>query len=484
MSQFALKTGLSIIWHFIEVFLSKGIHIITTLLLAWFLVPEDYALVAMLTLFIAFSNVIVDAGFSQALLRQKTVTLVHLNTAFSVSLAIAVVVYVCFFITAPWVATFYNAPALTDLLRVVSVTLFLQAFSLIPKNLLQRALAFKVQLKVMFPATLLSAACSILFASMGFGVWALILQIVLQAGFVSIFLYIKQPWSICWQFDRQAFNELWLFSRFIMFDALLSIPFKNIYLIVLPKFFASYLIGLYFMAAKVHEMLTYLLTEAIQNVTYPALAKRQDQPEQLLSGYRQVMNTTTFIMFPVMLFLSALAPLVFAVLLPQKWFDAAQYLQIMAIAGIFYPLAAINLNILKVVGAGRLLFYIGLFKYGLLVVILIFSLQFGEIEIVIWGHIFAAFIGYIPNAWYANKLIGYSIPAQLKDIGGNLLLSGAIAGGLYMIVSYVSLGGWWELFLLGVSASLVYLGIAWLAKFPALLGLIGLFKQLREQRRH
>ena len=196
MASFAAKSGISIIWHFIEVLLSKGVHIITTLLLAWFLVPEDYALVAMLALFIAFSNVIVDAGFSQALLRQKDVCAVQLSTAFSVSLAIAVVVYGIFFISAPFVAEFYAAPELVELLRVVSLTLFFHALSLVPKVLLQRELAFKGQLQVMLPATLVAAVMSLIAAYWGLGVWALIIQIVVQAAIACVLFYVKQPWQI------------------------------------------------------------------------------------------------------------------------------------------------------------------------------------------------------------------------------------------------------------------------------------------------
>ena len=479
MASFAAKTGISIIWHFIEVLLSKGVHIITTLLLAWFLVPEDYALVAMLALFIAFSNVIVDAGFSQALLRQKDVCAVQLSTAFSVSLAIAVVVYGIFFISAPLVARFYAAPELVELLRVVSLTLFFHALSLVPKVLLQRELAFKGQLQVMLPATLVAAVMSLIAAYWGLGVWALIIQIVVQAAIACVLFYVKQPWQLRLAFDREIFNQIWSFSRFIMLDALLSIPFKNIYLIVLPKFFANYLLGLYFMAGKIHEMLTYLLTEAVQNVTYPALSKFQDDPEQLLLGYRQVMNTTTFIMFPAMLGLSAVATVLFEVLLPEKWYGAAKYLQIMAIGGIFYPLAAINLNILKVVGAGRLLFNIGLFKYALLVLILIISLQFGTIESVIWGHIVAALLGYIPNAWYANKLIGYGIPAQLRDIGGNLLLATALAGIMYGMIQCLDLHSLTGLLTVVITGILIYLSAAYCFQMQALRTLLTLLQQMR-----
>ena len=484
MSNFTTKTGISIAWHFLEVLLSKGVHIITTLLLAWFLVPEDYALVAMLALFIAFSNVMVDAGFNQALLRQKAVTSVQLTTAFSVSLGIAFVVYLLFYTCAPLIAQFYAEPRLIELLRVVSLTLFLHAFSLVPRVLLQRELAFKVQLKVMLPATILAALVSLICANIGLGVWALILQIVLQALFACLLLYLKQPWQVRVGFDKLAFAKLWSFSRFIIMDALLSIPFKNIYLIVLPKFFASHLVGLYFMAGKVHEMLTYLLTEAIQNVTYPALAKIRDNPAQLLSGYRQVMNTTTFIMFPAMLFLAALAPLVFDLLFPKKWHESAQYLQIMAIAGVFYPLAAINLNILKVVGAGRLLFYIGLFKHGLLVFILSISLQFGTIEMVIWGHVVAALLGYVPNAWYANKLINYSIPEQLTDVGANLALSGCVASFMYWVVYYFQLDSLLGLLLIVFSGIGLYIGAAWILKLTALQTLITLVQQMRLSQQH
>lgn len=478
MSNFSVKTGFSIAWHFLEILLSKGVHIITTLLLAWFLVPEDYALVAILTLFIALSNVLVDAGFSQALIREKNVTDRQLTTSFTVSLAIALFVYGVFYVCAPLIAHFYEEPKLINLLRVVSLTLFFNAFILVPKVLLQRDLAFKNQLQVMLPATILAALISLIAARAGLGVWSLILQIVLQAFIVCLLFYFKKPWKIRIGFDKSVFLKLWSFSRFIIINELASIPLKNIYLITLPKFFASQLVGLYFFASKVQEMLTYLLTEAIQNVTYPALSKIRDNPTQLLAGYRKVMTSTTFIMFPAMLFLAAVAPLVFELVLPEKWHDAAQYIQIMAISGIFYPLAAINLSILKVVGAGKLLFYIGLFKGALLLLILSITLQFDTIKIIIWGHMVAAFLGYMPNAWYANKLIGYSIPFQLKDVGINLALAGIIAFFMYFIVNHFQLDSWLELILTLLSGTLIYIGLAFILKIQAIQNLVELAKKM------
>lgn len=482
MGNISVKTGFSIAWHFLEILLAKGVHIITTLLLAWFLVPEDYALVAILTLFIAFSNVLVDAGLSQALLREKHVSEQQLTTAFTVSLGTAICVYALFFFSAPFIADFYEQPLLINLLRVVSITLFFNAFVLVPRVLLQRELAFKLQLTVTLPATVLSAGIAIIAALGGLGVWSLILQIVFQAFIVSVLFYVKKPWKIRFGFNKIVFLKLWSFSRFIILNALTSIPLKNIYLITLPKFFLSELVGLYFFASKIQEMLTYLLTEAVQNVTYPALSKVRDNPEQLQSGYRKVMTSTTFIMFPAMLFLAALAPLIFSLALPEKWHAAAGYLQIMAIAGLFYPLAAINLSILKVVGASKILFYIGLFKYALLVFMLFITLRFESIEIVIWGHIVAAILGYIPNAWYAKKLIAYSIPSQLSDIGINLVLSCTTAILMYSTVNYSNVHSWLGLIIIILSGVLIYISLAFVFKIQALQTLLVLIKQMRMSR--
>jgi O-antigen/teichoic acid export membrane protein len=432
MPDISKKTINGVLWSFAEKFLSKGVGIVTTLMLAWFLVPEDYALVAMLAVFIALSSALVDAGLGQALIRKLEVSDLELNTVFWTNIVLGLCVYLAVFSLAPLIASFYGEPRLIDLIRVVSLAVFFQSLIVVQKSVLSRALKFKLQAKVVLPSAILSSSIAIFCAFFDYGVWSLTYQILANSVFQFVFFWLLKLWRPSFVFSLDAIKELWAFAKYIVIDSLVSIPFKNMYLIVLSKYFALGPVGLYFFAEKIKEVLIGLIISSVQTVTYPALAQIQEDQARLKQGLRKVIAITTFLMFPMMFFLAALAPVLFEVLLPEKWQGASLYLQLMCLAALLYPLHAINLNILKVKGRSDLVFYVGLFKKVITIAIFIYTLQFGIPEIIL-GQIIASVINYLPNAYYSSRLIKYPVTEQFSDFLPGLVLSGLIAGLIYFL---------------------------------------------------
>jgi O-antigen/teichoic acid export membrane protein len=444
------------LWVFAERFLSTGVGIVTTLMLAWFLVPEDYALVAMLAVFITLSSVLVDAGFGEALIRRLEVSDLELNTVFWVNIVLAIGVYLIVFFLAPLIASFYGEPRLIDLIRVVSLAIFFQSLIVVQKSVLSRALKFKLQIKVVLPSAILSSSIAIFLGFFDYGVWSLIYQILANSVFQFVFYWLLKLWRPSFVFSMDAIKELWLFAKHIVIDSLVTVPFKNMYLIVLPIYFAAGPVGHYFFAQKAKELLIGLIVSSVQTVTYPALAQIQEDQIRLKQGYRKVVAITTFLMFPIMFFFATLAPVLFELALPEKWQGAAIYLQLMCLAVIFYPLNSINLNILKVKGRSDLVLYVGIVKKLITIGIFLYTLQFGIIEIII-GQIVASVINYLPNVYYSSKLIRYSIKEQLTDFLPSMILSSAVSGLIYYLQLSLSLSPIIELFSLMILAVALYL---------------------------
>ena len=436
--------------------------IVTTLVLAWFLVPEDYALVAMLAVFISLSSAVVDAGLGQALIRKFEVNDAELNTVFWSNIILAICVYLTVFFLAPLIAIFYAEPRLTGLIRVVSLAVFFQSLIVVQQSVLSRALKFNLQVKVVLPASLLSSVIAIVLANFEYGVWALIFQILTNSFFLVVFFWLLRIWRPSFAFRISAIKELWIFAKYIVIDSLVAIPFRNMYLIVLPIYFAPGLVGVYFFAEKMKEAVIGVVISSVQLVTYPALAQIQDDQVRLKQSYRKVISVTTFLMFPIMFFLAAMAPIFFELLLPDKWKEAAIYLQLMCLASVMYPVHALNINILQVKGKSNLVLYIGIYKKIINVLMLIFMMQF-DILAVVAGQIVLSIIHFFPNAYYSFKLIKYSIKDQLMDFIPCLVLSGAIG----LLVFYLQKALLWtpfrELTCLGVLAFTLYLlGGYWL----------------------
>lgn len=466
MAGLQASTLKNVIWNFAEQFLTKGISVVTTLVLAWLLVPEDYALIAMLAVVIALSSALVDGGFGQAIIRKTEITPEELDTVFWTNIGLSIVIYGLVYLLAPAIASFYNEERLIELIRVVGIAIFFQSLIVVQEAVLSRALKFKQQVKVVLPAAILSSVSAIVLAYYEFGVWSLIYQIVINSFFLFVFYWMLKLWRPTMIFKVDALVDLWQFSKFIVIDSMVAIPFKNMYLMVLPKYFAAGPVGLYFFAEKLKKVLIGLIVNSVQKVTYPALSKIQDDHVRLKQGYRKVVATTTFLLFPMMFLLAALAPTLFELVLPEKWHGAAIYLQLMCLAALFNPLNSINLNILKVKGRSDLVFYVGIFKKIIVIALFIYTLQFGIVEIIL-GQIVASVINYVPNAYYSFRLIQYSIKEQLADFLPGLFLSFFITAGVYYLQELMSWPAWVELFLLSFVYLTVYLIGAYLLKLHA-----------------
>ena len=429
------KTANGIFWSFLELTGRRCIGILVTLLLARFLVPADFGLVAMVSVFFQIANTLMDSGFQQALIRKKDADAEDYSTMFVTNIALGVVAYVLLFVSAPLIARFYEEPRLVMLVRVIGIVVIVNSLQFVQIVSLSRQLDFKTQFKATIPAGVISGLVAIVMAMNGFGVWALAAQMILSPLFTTAFLWWINPWRPRWVFSPQSFNELFGFGSKLFISGLLNIVFENIYIVVIAKLFTSSITGYYFFATKIRDIILQQLSSSIQKVTYPALASIQDDDLRLKAGYRKVIQATTYLIFPAMIFLAVLSQPLFSLFLKPHWLAGVPYLQLLCVAGLMFPLHVVNLNILQVKGRSDLFLYLEIFKKLLIVVVLFISVRFG-----IWGllagQIATSFLAYLPNSYFAMRLIGYSPGEQIKDVLP-ALVSALFAGAIMVFIDKV-----------------------------------------------
>jgi len=462
------RTITGILWNFTEQLGRRGIGVVITLLLARFLVPADYGLVAMMAVFLAVATSLMDSGFKQALIRLQDAKQVDFNTAFYANLCLGVLSYFLLFLAAPLIAEFYNEPRLTILIRVAGLAIPINAFQVVQVAILSRELNFKTQLQATIPAGIISGLIAVGMAYAGFGVWALIAQMQLSAIITTLFLWWIQSWRPTRAVSRQSLANMYNFGYKLFLSGLLDTIFQNLYVIVIAKLFAASIAGHYFFATKLRDLVIQQLVGSIQNVTYPALSSLQADHARLKAGFSKVIQVTTFVLFPSMLLLAALAEPLFKVLLPAKWLPAVIYLQLMCIAGVMYPLHSINLNILKVKGRSDLFLYLEVFKKMMVLVILAISFRYGVIGILI-GQIISSVLSYIPNSYFSAKLINYTIREQIADFMPGLALSSVVALMIYGTGLLVHWPAFAKLTVLALTAGILYLSGAHILKLQAYL---------------
>lgn len=451
----AKKTIIGIVWKFTEQLSRQGIGIFVSLLLARILVPSDFGLISMMAVFIAIGNSLMDSGFKEALIRKHGATQTYFCTAFYANLGLGGLSYLLLFSLAPFIAAFYNEPRLTFLIRIAGVTILINAFQIVQSATLNRNLNFKAQLKATIPATIISGFVAVVMAYNGFGVWALIIQMVISALLVTIFLWSMNLWRPTLTFSNQALAEMFGFGSKLFLSGLLNTVFKNLYVVTIAKLFAANIAGYYFFANSIKDLILSQLVNSIQTVTYPALATLQEDNIRLKDGYRRIIQVTTFVLFPGILLVTAFAEPLFELFLNDAWYPAVPYLQLMCIAGVMYPLHSINLNILQVKGRSDLFLYLEIIKKMSIVVILLVSIQFGVMGILI-GQVISSVLSYLPNSYFSGRLINYSAREQIHDFFPALLLSIIIATLTFFAVEVSTLSALLEILLFGPPAIGIY----------------------------
>lgn len=432
------KTVKGVSWSFIDNLASSGISFLVGLVLARLLTPSEYGIMAIITIFIAVSNSIVDSGFSNALIRKTDAKRVDYNTVFIFNLIVSTVLYAVLFFLAPAISAFFREPLLVDVMRVIGWVLLINALAIIPRTLFVKDVNFKTQTKVSLIASVSSGVIGIGMAFSGMGVWSLVGQQLSRQLLNTLFLWVYCKWRPVWEFSVQSFKELFGFGSKLLLSGLLDTVFKEIYSLVIGRCYTAAQLGQYTRASQFNQIFSSNLTSVIQRVSYPVLSSIQDEPERLREAYRKVIKSTMLITFACMLGLAAVAKPLIILLIGEKWLPAVGFLQIICFSGMLYPLHAINLNILQVKGRSDLFLRLEVIKKIIAVGPLLLGVFF-SIEYMLWGSVCSSFIAYFLNSYYSANLINYPTKDQVKDI---LPTFG---------VSFVTAAAMWSLTLLPLS---------------------------------
>lgn len=433
MAESLKKQAVSgILWSAVERFSVQGVLFLIMIIMARILSPKDYGLVGMLAVFIAVSQSLIDSGFSQALIRKQNRTDIDNSTVFYFNIVVGFALYGLLYIAAPFVAQFYHTPELTSLMRVICISIIFNSFAVVQRALLTIKVDFRTQAKATFSAAVLSGIVGISMAYSGFGVWSIVAQQLTNLGTNTIFLWIFAKWIPIKSFSWNSFKELFSFGSKLLFSGLLDTLYKNIYLIVIGKVFTASNLGYYTKAHELAVLPSSNLTGILQRVTYPILCKIQNDDDHLSLVYRRFLRVSAFIIFPLMMGISALSTPIILLLLKEQWLFSATLLKILCLSGMWYPIHSINLNLLQVKGRSDLFLRLEVIKKIIYVIILIITIPIGLIAMCI-GQILSSLICLGINTYYTGKLIDVGFIRQMKDLLPTLILSIA----MWLIVFFI-----------------------------------------------
>lgn len=460
------KTVKGVVWSSVERFSVQGVQFLVMLVIARLLDPKDFGLVGMLAIFLAVAQSLIDSGFSQALIRKQNRTEVDNSTVFYFNIVVSAVLYLVLYAIAPWVSDFYNEPQLCSLMRVLCLIVIVNSFAVVQRAIYTASINFKTQAKASFIAALASGLVGVWMAYNGYGVWTLVWQQLLNAGINTLLLWIYSNWYPRWVYSWKSFRELFAFGSKLLASGLLDTLYTNIYLLVIGKIFNAASLGYYTQADRFTKLPSSNITGILQRVTYPVLCSIQDDDERLREDYRKLLRLSAFIIFPMMCLLAGVAYPLVDLLIGEKWRFAATLIIPLSFTMMWWPIHAINLNLLQVKGRSDLFLRLEIIKKIVAVVVLVLSIPFGLL-FMCYAGIATSIICLVINTYYTGKLIQVGFLMQMKDLSGTLIVSMAIFVAAYFL-SFVSDNIIIQLLLAVLISSVLFITTVYLLKFKEL----------------
>lgn len=479
-SSLKSKAAKGMAWSAFGTFSSQGISFIIGIILARILMPSDYGLIGMLAIFFAFSNMIIESGFANALIQKIDRTESDYSTIFFFNFIVSVIIYLILYITAPLIANFYSTPELTLLTRILSLNLLIGSLSIVQQVRLKILFDFRSIALITLVSVIISGILGVALAYLNFGVWALVAQNLSAVFIKTLLLFYFNKWYPQFLFNLSSLKQLFGFSSKLLIAGLVSTVVNNLYSILIGKIFTPKEVGFYTRARQYPELLSNTLTTILQGVTYPILTSLQNERERMISVYGRLMRVTVFFVIPFLTLFAILAEPFVRLLLTEKWMPVVPLIQWLCFARMITPISALNMNILNAIGRSDLFLKVDLSKLPIFIITIAVTVPLG-INVVVIGNFVTSFISFFINAYYPGKLFGFGVYRQLKEMFP-VVLATIIMGTIVIGLIWLIPGDLYKLFFGAVAGIASFLGAAYLLKIEELKEVNGLVLQFIQKR--
>lgn len=433
----------SIIWSAIERFSTQGVQFVLSIIIARFVSPSDYGLIAMLAIFLSVAQQFVDSGFSNAIIQKKDRKEIDYYTVFYFNLIISVAVYAVLYVSSHYIASFYSEPKLEIITKWIGLNIILTAFYIIPRTKFTVELNFKIQTKISLISVTVSGFVGVLLAWCEYGVWALVIQSLLN-NFLSLLLFlVVSKWRLQWMFSWNSFKSLYSFGSKLLAVGILHVICTNIYTLIIGRFFNSVDVGYFNRSQAFVAFPSVNISSIVGRVLYPVQCQIQSEDELLKKKFIQYLRMTAYIVFPLMIGFCVLSKPFILIVLTDKWLPAANILSILCLAYMWFPLTSLNWQLLTAKGRSDLALKAEILGKIVSFIILLLTLPFG-IMAICYGIIVANIIDTIVIIYYVKKVVDVSYWSELKILFPIMTVV-SIMGGCVYVTQILLINPYWQL---------------------------------------
>jgi PST family polysaccharide transporter len=410
------------VWSAIQNWGSQAGSLIVFFVLARLLAPQAFGLVALANIFIAFMQVFLDQGFTQALIQRRELEPEHLDTAFWTNLAIGSLLAVFSFIAADFVAGLFEQPQLAPIVRCFSLLFFINSFSGVQQALLERKFAFRAIAVRTVLATFISGVVGIVMAYSGFGVWSLVSQQLVFGLVATLVLWGASDWRPGFKFSTRHFRHLFSFGISILGFNFLSFFNTRADDFLIGYFLGPVALGYYSVAYRVLTIMTQVLVNTSSQVTLPTFSRLQEDLERFRSAFYAATRLTSAIAFPIFLGVAALAPELVAIVFGKQWMPSAPILQILAFAGIFRSVTFFKGSVFMAMGKPAWRLWLALLNAVLNLIGFTLAVQWGIVAVAL-SYVIRGYMVFPISQWAVSKLIKTPMLTYLRQFVAPLVCS-------------------------------------------------------------
>lgn len=402
-------------WKLFERIGAQLISFIVQLVLARLLMPEEFGVIAIVTVFISFFNVFITNGLGTALIQKKDADNEDFSTVLIFNVVFSAAIYIALFVAAPYIASFYENELLTPILRVLGIQIILSGLKTVQQAYVARNMMFRLFFWSTLVGTLISGVVGIILAYLGAGVWALIAQHLTNSTIDVLVLALTMRWKPRRSFSAKRLKPLVSFGWKILASALVDNVYNNLRALIIGKKYSSEDLAYFNRGQQLPDLIYENTAVTVESVLFPVMAKVQEETEVLKGITRRFIKVCSYVMTPLLVGVAVTAEPLVKVLLTEKWIFAIPYIRIYCFVRALGPMQIANMQAIKALGRSDISLRIEVTKKIIGLTILLASMHFGVFWIAM-SNILYSLIVLVVNASPIKRLIGYGYWQQVKDL--------------------------------------------------------------------
>lgn len=412
----------AILWSFIQKAGALSIAFVANVILARLLSPDDFGIVGILLVFVTFADIIVNGGFGNALIHKKELEKSDIDTVFTINIVAASFFFALFFFSAPFIADYLNVEKLDLYLRIESISIILRALYVVHSSILNRNLKFKDLATVNITSSFLSVLVAVIMAFCGLGVWSLIFKNIVLHISLYVMLRIKTDVRVGLGFEKKTFLPLFKYGWYIAITNFFDVLYSNIVSLIIGKRGSVGELGYYTQASSLQQIPNYTISQIINQVLFPYMSKYQDDKEKINADSELILQITSFVVFPIIVYLIFFSEPIIVFIYSVKWLPSAYFFKVLCVGGLVAPFIHINRNILKSVGRTDFLYRSQVISILTgIVIILLVTLYTMDIKLIVMSVVLNSFINYLVTSYFLNKEMHFPVFKQFGAILPSLL---------------------------------------------------------------